>query len=180
FFVMTGQVIDNYRQVNEATSAIQYLHTKYIGTNEVRQINNLQSTVDLPVSDIIQRAERSKQGAQFKTLYDGLWDGLYPSQSEADLAFANMLAFWTGCNAEKMDEIFRSSGLYRTKWDQKRGAQLYGEMVINKAIANTSEVYQPGSDLEGYSITVKNQNRTARKVYGLDDTGNAERFRDKF
>lgn len=90
FFVMTGQVIDNYRQVNEATSAIQYLHTKYIGTNEVRQINNLQSTVDLPVSDIIQRAERSKQGAQFKTLYDGLWDGLYPSQSEADLAFANI------------------------------------------------------------------------------------------
>ncbi|MCB2624725.1 DNA primase, partial [Listeria monocytogenes] len=58
--------------------------------------------------------------------------------------------------------------------------QLYGEMVINKAIANTSEVYQPGRDLEGYSITVKNQNRTARKVYGLDDTGNAERFRDKF
>ncbi|MCH3159197.1 DNA primase, partial [Listeria monocytogenes] len=51
FFVMTAQVIDNYRQVKEATSAIQYLHTKYIGTNEVRQINNLQSTVDLPVSD---------------------------------------------------------------------------------------------------------------------------------
>ncbi|EOD6722988.1 DNA primase, partial [Listeria monocytogenes] len=78
FFVMTGQVINNYRQVNEATSAIQYLHSKYIGSKEIRQANHLQSTVDLPTNEIIQRAVQSKQGSQFKTLYDGLWDGLYP------------------------------------------------------------------------------------------------------
>ncbi|EAF8775205.1 DNA primase [Listeria monocytogenes] len=179
FFVMTGQVIDNYRQVNEATSAIKYLHTKYIGTNEVRQTNNLHSTVDLPVSDIIHRAEQSKQGSQFKTLFDGLWDGLYPSQSEADLAFANMLAFWTGCNAEKMDEIFRSSGLMRSKWDQKRGASLYGEKVLNVAIQNTSDVYSPGNSIDDYEIKILD-NGKAKKAYSFDDTGNAERFRDEY
>ena len=30
-----------------------------------------------------------------------------PSQSEADLSFANMLAFWTGADKNKMDSIFQ-------------------------------------------------------------------------
>lgn len=135
FFVMTGNVINNFTKINDGSTGIQYLHAKYIGVNDAPIVNHSEAShVDLPANDIIQRAMQSKQGSQFKTLYDGMWDGLYPSQSEADLAFANMLAFWTGADYQKMDEIFRSSGLMRSKWDQKRGASLYGEKVLNLSL----------------------------------------------
>ncbi|EAC6446954.1 DNA primase [Listeria monocytogenes] len=180
FFVMTGNVINNFTKINDGSTGIQYLHAKYIGVNDAPIVNHSEAShVDLPANDIIQRAMQSKQGSQFKTLYDGMWDGLYPSQSEADLAFANMLAFWTGADYQKMDEIFRSSGLMRSKWDQKRGASLYGEKVLNVAIQNTSDVYSPGNSIDDYEIKILD-NGKAKKAYSFDDTGNAERFRDEY
>ena len=47
-----------------------------------------------------------------------------------------MLAFWTGADSSKMDSIFRKSGLFRDKWNARRGATTYGEGVINKAISD--------------------------------------------
>ena len=44
----------------------------------------------------------------------------YNSQSEADLALTGKLAFWTGCDTERMDKLFRRSKLFRPKWDEKR------------------------------------------------------------
>ncbi|WP_088840672.1 phage/plasmid primase, P4 family [Listeria sp. ILCC797] len=179
FFVMTGQVVDNYETVNESTQAIQYLHSKYIGTNELQTVSHEHAGVDLPASEIIQKAYSSQQGVPFKTLYEGFWEGLYTSQSDADLAFANMLAFWTGADYVKMDEIFRTSGLMRTKWDTKRGASTYGERTLNKAIAECQNVYTPSNPITDFEIKIANTGKT-RKLYSQDDTGNAERFRDEF
>ena len=53
----------------------------------------------------------------------------YPSQSEADLALCNKLAFWCGNNPEQIDRLFCQSKLYRKKWDEKHGAKKYGEMT---------------------------------------------------
>ena len=66
----------------------------------------------------------------------------YPSASEADLGLCKILAFWTGNDAERIDRLFRRSGLMRNKWDEYRGAQTYGEMSIAKAIADTKEVWK--------------------------------------
>ena len=41
-------------------------------------------------------------------MYEGDWSQFYSSQSEADMAFANDLAFWTARDPVKMDEIFGS------------------------------------------------------------------------
>lgn len=38
-------------------------------------------------------------------------------RTEADQALANMLAFWTGKNCERMETLMRRSGLAREKWD---------------------------------------------------------------
>lgn len=61
--------------------------------------------------------------------------------SSADLGLCNILAFWTGKDAAQMDAIFRQSGRMRPKWDERRGAQTYGEMTITKAIQDCREVY---------------------------------------
>lgn len=62
--------------------------------------------------------------------------------SAADQAMCNALAFATGCNAARMDELFRTTMLYRAKWDEKHGSATYGEMTIRKAVEGTSSVYR--------------------------------------
>lgn len=44
-----------------------------------------------------------------------------------------------------MDRVFRNSGLYRDKWDAVHFADgsTYGEKTIDRAIAGTSEYYDP-------------------------------------
>jgi len=69
----------------------------------------------------------------------------YDSQSEADMALCCLLAFWTGGDRTQMDHLFRQSGLLREKWDEVHYADgsTYGEKTIERAIATTSEFYDP-------------------------------------
>ena len=62
--------------------------------------------------------------------------------STHDQAFCNILAFATGKDPEQMDRMVRASARYRPKWDELRGGLTYGQMTINKAIADTKEVYR--------------------------------------
>lgn len=56
---------------------------------------------------------------RFDSLFSGDWSSAgYGSQSEADLSLCLILAFWTACDPDQIDRIFRSSGLYRDKWDR--------------------------------------------------------------
>jgi len=85
----------------------------------------------------------SKNGREIKELWLGNWEGRYPSQSEADLAFCNHLAYWTGRDAPRMDRLFRESGLMRPKWDKRRADSTYGAQTIANAIAGCHKVYEP-------------------------------------
>lgn len=95
----------------------------------------------LPLSaqDIISKAQHSKGGDVFMSLLSGNWQYLGigdGTQSAADLAFANTLAFYCQCNVEMMQDIFRSSGLYRG--DRKMS------LAINKAVRDCHTVYSGG------------------------------------
>ncbi|MEZ4870419.1 MAG: phage/plasmid primase, P4 family [Caldilineaceae bacterium] len=61
--------------------------------------------------------------------------------SSADQALCNHLAFWAGCDPDRMDRLFRQSGLYREKWERAD----YRERTISKAIAGCNGVYDPES-----------------------------------
>ncbi|HEV8609086.1 MAG TPA: AAA family ATPase [Thermoanaerobaculia bacterium] len=73
--------------------------------------------------------------SKFDRLIAGKWEGLYPSQSEADLALVAMLAK-TSRDAATLDRLFRASALYRAKWDERHGAQTYGQATIAKALVS--------------------------------------------
>ena len=79
---------------------------------------------------------------QFRQLWTGSVSG-YRSQSEADLALCSHLAFWTGKDPKRMDELFRKSKLMRPKWDERHGRDTYGALTIRKAIEGCSNIYQP-------------------------------------
>jgi hypothetical protein len=92
---------------------------------------------------LLDRIGKSNDSEAFFKLYEGKWQDVYPSQSEADLAFCNKLAFWTGKNPALMDKIFRRSGLMRAKWDERHfgDGKTYGGSVIEKAVNDCSESF---------------------------------------
>lgn len=72
--------------------------------------------------EVCQRAASASNGELFKRLYRGEWEGLYPSQSEADLSFCNMVAFYTD-NKEQVGRIYWSSPLFLNSPKRKRKAR---------------------------------------------------------
>jgi putative DNA primase/helicase len=86
--------------------------------------------------DLINTAIKAKNGAKFAALMSGD-DSDYGSRSEADMAFCNLLAFYTK-DAEQIDRIFRRSGLMREKWDRDD----YSIRTIQEALDTVTEQYQ--------------------------------------
>ena len=94
-------------------------------------------------SEILEKAKQAKGGEKLAALLAGDWQPYAPSRSEADLALCNLLAFWLGADKARMDAAFRASGLYRKKWDERRGADTYGNLTLSRALADCQEVYDP-------------------------------------
>ena len=92
---------------------------------------------------VIKHASASESGEKFTALYKGSWQELYDSQSDADMAFVSMLAFWCGNVEEQIDRIFRTSGLMRDKWDRRTGDSTYGQITIRNVVNSNSTVYTP-------------------------------------
>lgn len=179
FFVMTGNPASQYTELQDCTERIKPLHEKYIGGG----MAPLRRKPDVPVSlsdqELLDKARGSKQGRMFTDLYNGAWDSYFSSQSEADFRLCSMLAFWTGCNEEQMDRLFRASGLMREKWDRKQSGSTYGCITIAKAVSGCTAVYEP-KEPGGYSGITIGQAKAERKIYSFDDTGNADRMIDRF
>lgn len=151
FFTVTGNRLENYPdELNECTDALKGIFDKYCHSEpEGRRISEDRSfpfaslRVRMTDQDILSLIAKSQDAEWFQQLYSGQWQNDYPSQSEADLALCNKLAFWTGKDAGLMDLLFRQSGLMRPKWDEKHfgDGRTYGQSVIEKAISGCSDVY---------------------------------------
>ena len=72
--------------------------------------------------------------------YDGTTQVDY---SVAVAEFCNTLAYWTNCDPDQMDEVFRWSWLMRSVWNEvdPSTGETYGQRAINKAIAECQETY---------------------------------------
>lgn len=97
--------------------------------------------VQLADADLLLKARSAENGGRFWALWNGDYSA-YGSQSEADLALVNHLAFWTGPDSARLDQLFRSSGLMREKWDR----QDYRDRTIDKALEGRTEYYSGGSN----------------------------------
>ena len=153
--------------------------------------------MDRSDEELLRTACAARDGERFSALYAGNWQAYYNSHSEADLSFCNLLAFWFGADVERMDHVFRTSGLMRPKWDERRGAKTYGRWTLERAVSDCQEVYTPSPEpdktpfadqdeaLRALNVKYGAQSPAAApapgvKTYSLDDTGNARRFRDRY
>lgn len=184
FFVMTGNIAAEYADISDCTEAIKVLHEKYIGGGTSPSSSPALPPAELALTDseLLDRAKNAKNGAKFARLYAGDITG-YTSQSEADMALCNHLAYWTGCDAERMDRMFRGSGLFREKWLREQSGTTYGALTIQKAILDCRNVYTPGASGESYALRIgaeSDADTAPAKRYTFDDMGNAERIFDAY
>lgn len=184
YFIMTGNPYNaKYQDIVDCTERIKVLHSKYLPDLTPQTIRDMQFVrLEMDDTDIIDKARACKTGKIFQLLYEGSWQGLFNSQSEADLALCSQLAFWCQKDSLQIDRIFRSSGLMRDKWDEKRGSTTYGQMTVDKAVSTCSEVYMPlkgGNDTE-LALSLFGKKKPKRsKNYDRTDTGNAHRLYDR-
>ena len=159
---VTGNHIpDTPKAINRDQGVIDWFHQKFIATEKVEDSSQgeVQETTDknemvpsetasdvskLQVNEIIQQIRSSRQKEKFERLFDGDIQG-YASASEADLALCSILSFWAKKNPGLIDSIFRQTGLFRPKWDEKHysDGRTYGQETINRATELCSEVYTP-------------------------------------
>ncbi|MBQ1777865.1 MAG: hypothetical protein IIZ93_06880 [Acidaminococcaceae bacterium] len=181
FFTVTGQVFGEPKAAADREHEAEAVQSRFMQSAARRVPSAAKSSGRTAADDeLLNLARNSKNGILFANLYAGNWQGHYGSQSEADMAFCSLLAFWFGRDKQRMDTVFRQSGLMRDKWDRKQSGSTYGSLTLDKAIADCREVYTPPAVSSDYSITIEHSAAAPVKCYSLDDTGNAQRLTDMF
>lgn len=169
FFALTGNILNEQKNIKTISKRkFEELYYSTVGKNNqttpVEAKNNAPHSNNLSIDEIINKMYASSNGVKIKHLMNGDISN-FNSQSEADLALCNYLAFWTNKDPEKMDAIFRQSKLMRDKWDKKDGATTYGQRTINKAIADTIETFNSSRDTTAKNVYGFNQdNKTIKQV----------------
>lgn len=150
YVTVTGNVLNDCKRLEPRDSQLLQVLEKYMQRPQQDRgrpldWNDTIGGAPEPLDDLalIQRAKQARNGGTFSRLWDGDFSG-YQSQSEADIALCNSLAFWTGRDAARMDRLFRQSGLMRDKWDRRQSGSTYGAITIENAIRGCRDVYTPG------------------------------------
>jgi putative DNA primase/helicase len=147
FLTITGnRWQDSRADIRENQDAIDSIHAEVFAKRRAkrershRQDKLAPGSINLDDARLLERARKAKNGDKFAALYDrGDWQGRgFPSQSEADLALCSMLAFWAAGDATRIDALFRSSALFRKKWNRDD----YRERTITQVVSK-SGFYDP-------------------------------------
>ncbi|MGE7604941.1 VapE domain-containing protein [Peribacillus sp. NPDC097675] len=170
YFTFTGKFVTD-KPILSNQKLIDRIVEKYFGSK--KKSSNQGYAVDRPTKQldddtVLSKMFKSKNGEKIANLFNGSTD--YTSDSEADLALCNYLAYWTDGNSEQMDRLFRRSALIRDKWDKKIAGSTYGWMTIEKAISDTIKVNKSIAD---YNDTLQlERNKKGDKI--LPNSRNAE------
>lgn len=143
YFTVTGRLLNGApTSIEDRAAELAALHGELCSPPARPAAAAAATPIDVDDVDLVEKALRAANGADFGRLWGGDWSG-YGSQSEADLALAAHLSFWTGGDPARVDRLFRQSRLWRPKWDERRGDDTYGGLTIAKAIGGASRFYAP-------------------------------------
>jgi hypothetical protein len=148
FFTMTGNVINNV-PIADRQDLLLTLYEEMGG--DVQIYDNYEDQAETEDDDvIIARALDAANGDKFQKLLAGDWQGLYPSQSEADMAFVDIVGFYCK-NNEQIRRIFRASALGQTPKDnyEHRGDR---HAYVNYMIRKCRDRELPPIDVDGLKI----------------------------
>ena len=145
YVTLTGNVIRDL-PINNCTTELKLVLDYYMKKGEDKKPESKPpaSTCYLTDDEVITKALNAKNGDKFRRLWSGNFDS---SHSEADLALCSHLAFWCGGDTSQMDRLFRSSSLYRDKWERDD----YREQTLRTAVRGCREFYSKTSAEDDFS-----------------------------
>lgn len=148
FFTVTGnRLSDMPTTINERQSELEALYNEVFPPKLVSDKNHRERAEDVSSAvlsmDDQELISRMLRKPEIQALWGGDISAYADDHSCADLALCGHLAFYTNCDPDWMDRLFRQSGLMRDKWDSKRPGGTYGSMTIAKAIEGCTGAYDP-------------------------------------
>lgn len=140
YVTFTGNVYKN-RPIVDCQDKLTKLWNELNENNNsssTNQIENAQSIrIDhvetLSDEQILEICKSASNGEKFSKLYSGEWKSDYPSQSEADLALVNIIAYYTK-NRNQIVRMFRQSKLGQRK---KAARNDYVNWMVDKSFDQT-------------------------------------------
>ncbi|RZH96178.1 DNA primase, partial [Staphylococcus aureus] len=149
FMTMTGESIGQ-REISDDQSLLNNLVERYFKQEELPETfigNNITNKSNLDDEDVINIMLKSKQKDKISNLLQGNYEPYFDSPSEAVQSLLHYLAFYTSKDKEQMERIFLNYNNLTDKWGSKRGNTTWGQLELDKAINNQSEVYvKPGKE----------------------------------
>lgn len=202
FVTVTGNV---YRDggIPPATEQLRITLDTYMKRSQQVTNRAIEPCSYLTDEQVIAHAQKSPSGGKFMDFYRGDWQKYFDNQSDADMSFVSMLAFWCGNVEEQIDRIFRESGMMRPKWDRKQAGTTYGALTIRNAVISNQNIYLPVSrgdlagdefgvlddeedhadftpDVSRVSLTLEEMKVHSNPRYGRDEIGIGNAFADFF
>lgn len=140
FMSVTGNV---YKQLpfKNLNDRINILWAEMSQGNVAKQFYSGLTHSKFSDQEVLDIAYKAANGEKFYKLFSGKWADYYPSQSEADLALINIIAFYSQ-NRKQIERLFKSSELGKRK---KANRKDYIYWMINKSF----DEMLPPVDVEG-------------------------------
>lgn len=149
YFAITGNIYLDFPKTisNIPSPHLNTLYNKYLlklpTPSKPKNIQELKARNNLFLGDdeILSICEKASNSIKFNSLWRGSTSG-YSSQSEAELALCNILAFYTK-DTNQLQRLLRSSGMYRQKLERVD----YITGTIKKSLDAVTESYDPKSQM---------------------------------
>lgn len=146
YFTFTGNTYGKPHAIRAGGSGVKDLYEELTHRPEKELDTSVQLTrtpVQLSDQELIEKAGSAQNGDRFRALYAGDLNQFGNDHSRADMALCNLLAYWTNGDIDRMDRLFRQSGLMRDKWDRRQSGSTYGRLQLEKAVADMRIGYDP-------------------------------------
>jgi primase-polymerase (primpol)-like protein len=145
YFTMTGYILDGLpAEPQERQDQVDALYYRILA-ERAKPATSAPTSAAAPTApamsddEVVQRVVGSANAGKFMKLMAGDITG-YPGDSEADMALAGILTFWTA-DAEQIERIMRRAKLERSKWDTSRPGGTYISTTIEKALEARTAAY---------------------------------------
>jgi len=143
YFTLTGEHLGGTpTEIHERQDVLTRLYRHVFKDKTAGEANGHKprtTPLDVGDEDLLALAMQAKNGEKFSRLWRGDTSDYASDDSRADLALCSLLAFWTDGDTERMDHLFRQSGLMREKWNRHD----YRERTFNRVLEGRTEFYQP-------------------------------------
>ncbi|MDU0462074.1 hypothetical protein QVA57_05170 [Staphylococcus ureilyticus] len=143
FMTVTGESIGQ-SEICEVQATINNIVERYFKVEEPVKTFTIHPnrTNDLSDDEVLDIMMKSKNKDKISDLLKGNYEKYFDSPSEGVQSLLHYLAFYTSKDKGQMERLFLDYNNLTDKWNSKRGNTTWGQLELDKAISNQSEVFK--------------------------------------